>query len=145
MSGIFTLAVQLRLVGAVLVLLGVAHSVMPRALAWHREFAALRPLTRQIMYTHTLFIGLTCILLGLVPLVLTTELLAHGRLPTAVLVAEVVFWGARWCAQFLAFPPVHWRHSRWYQAGYAALTLLWTWVVVVFGAALAGCLETATR
>jgi hypothetical protein len=66
-------------------------------------------------------------------------------MPTAVLVAECVFWGARWCAQFVAFPPAQWRHSPWYRAGYAALTLLWTWVVAVFGAALAGCLDTATR
>ena len=145
MTGIFTLAGQLRLVGAVLVLLGLAHPVMPYALAWRREFAMLRSLTRQIMYTHTLFIGLTCILLGLVPLVLTTDLLAHGRIPTAVLAAECVFWGARWCAQFIAFPPAHWRHSPWYRAGYAALTLLWTWVVVVFGAALAGSVDTAIR
>ncbi|GAA5180319.1 hypothetical protein GCM10023322_12350 [Rugosimonospora acidiphila] len=137
MTGALTLTGQLRLVGAVLVLLGLAHLAMPRALAWRPEFRTLRPLTRQIMYTHTQFIGLTCVLLGLAPLMLTADLLAPGRMPAAVLAAECVFWGARWCVQFVSFPPTLWWHSARYRAGYAALTLLWTWVVVVFAAALA--------
>jgi hypothetical protein len=136
MSGVFTLATQLRLVGAALVLLGLAHLVLPRALAWPPEFAALRPLTRQIMYAHTYFIGLTCVLLGLLPLTLTAELLAPGRMPTAILAAECTFWGLRWCTQFVAFRPSIWRGSRLYTAGYVGFAALWTWVVAVFGSAL---------
>jgi hypothetical protein len=136
MSSVFTLVGQLRLVGATLAVLGLAHLVMPRALAWRPEFATLRPLTRQIMYAHTFFIGLTCLLLGLAPLALTTELLTPGRTPTAILAAEVVFWGLRWCAQFVAFPQATWRSSPLYVAGYVGFTVLWTWVVTVFAAAL---------
>jgi hypothetical protein len=136
-SGLFTLAGQLRLVGAVLIVLGLAHLVMPRGLGWRPEFAALRALTRQIMYTHTYFIGLSCVLLGLAPLALTSDLLAPGRLPAAILIAECVFWGLRWCAQFAAFPPAVWRGRRLYATGYVALTALWTWIVAVFAAALA--------
>ncbi len=110
--------------------------MMPRTLAWRPELTALRPLTRQIMYTHTFFIGLTCLLLGLAPLALTTELLAPGRTPTAILAAECVFWGLRWCAQFVAFPPAIWRGSPLYVAGYLGFAGLWTWVVTVFATAL---------
>jgi hypothetical protein len=136
MTGVFTLVHQLRLVGATLVLLGLAHLALPHALAWPPQFATLRPLTRQIMYTHTYFIGLTCVLFGLAPLALTPELLIPGRLSTAVLAAECVFWGLRWCAQFVAFPPALWRDSPLYTAGYAGFTVLWTWVVAVFATAL---------
>jgi hypothetical protein len=136
MNELFSLAGQLRLVGSTLVLLGLAHLAMPRALAWRPEFTALRPLTRQIMYTHTLFIGLTCVLLGLAPLALTADLLAPGRMPTAVLAGECAFWGLRWGAQFVAFPPALWRRSPLYRAGYAGFVLLWTWVVAVFATAL---------
>lgn len=136
MNGVLTLAGQLQLVGAVLVLLGVAHVVLPHALAWRSQFTALRPLTRNIMYTHTFFIGLTCVLFGLAPLGLAEELLAPGPMPKAILGAECVFWGLRWCAQFVAFPPGLWHNSRLYTTGYIGLSLLWTWVVAVFAVAL---------
>lgn len=136
MSAVFTVAGQLRLVGAALVLLGLAHLVMPRALAWPSEFATLRPLTRQIMYTHTFFIGVTCCVLGLAPLVLATELLVPQRLSVAILAAECVFWGLRWGVQFVAFPPAVWRGAPVTIAGYLGFTVLWTWVVAVFATAL---------
>jgi hypothetical protein len=137
MSWAWTLTGQLRLTGATLVLLGLSHSVMPRVLAWPRQFADLPALTRQIMHAHTFFIGVTCILLGLAPLALATDLLAPARLPRAVLAAECVFWGLRWCAQFVAFPRALWRGSRPYTTVYIGLALLWTWIVAVFAAALA--------
>jgi hypothetical protein len=136
MNAVFTLAGQLRLVGAVLVVLGGAHVVMPRVLAWRSQFTALRPLTRNIMYTHTFFIGLTCVMLGLAPLGLADELLAPGPMPKAILAAECVFWGLRWCAQFVAFPPALWHNSRLHTAGYIGFSLLWTWVVTVFAVAV---------
>jgi hypothetical protein len=123
-------------VGAVLVLLGLAHLVLPRGLAWGPEFTALRPLTRRIVYVHTFFIGLTCAVLGLAPLVLADDLLAPGTLPVAVLGAECAFWAVRWAAQFVTFPPALWRHSPVYRLGYAGFALLWTWVVAVFAVAL---------
>ncbi|MDG6108856.1 hypothetical protein Daura_36525 [Dactylosporangium aurantiacum] len=136
MTGLLAVEVQLRLVGAVLVGLGVGHVALPRVLAWRPQFAGLRPLTRQVLYTHTFFIGVMCVLLGLAPLLLAADLLAPGRVPAAVLGAECVFWGLRWGAQFVAFPPATWRGSRLHRAGYAGFTLLWTWIVAVFAAAL---------
>ncbi len=128
--------VQLRLVGAVLVGLGLAHVALPRVLAWRPQFAGLAPLTRQVLYTHTFFIGVMCVLLGLAPLLLAADLRQPGRVHTAVLAAECVFWGLRWGAQFVAFPPQTWRASRLHQVGYVGFTLLWTWIVAVFAAAL---------
>ena len=136
MSGLFALDTQLRLVGAVLVTLGLAHIALPRALDWPTHFTVLPALTRRIVHLHTFFIGVMCVLLGLVPLVLTAELLAPDRLGIAVLAAECVFWGLRWCAQFVAFPAAVWRTSRLYVTGYVGTALLWTWIVGVFGATL---------
>ncbi|MEV0568643.1 hypothetical protein [Dactylosporangium sp. NPDC050588] len=135
-TAVTAVEVQLRLVGAVLVALGVAHVALPRVLAWRPQFAALHPLTRHVLYTHTFFIGVMCVLLGLAPLLLAADLLRPGRVPAAVLGAECVFWGLRWAAQFVAFPPGTWRGSRLHRAGYAGFTVLWTWIVAVFAAAL---------
>jgi hypothetical protein len=136
MSGACALVGQLRLVGAALVLLGAGHVALPSALSWSRELTPLRPLTRQVVRAHTFFIGVTCVLLGLAPLALATELTAPGRLPGAVLGAECAFWGLRWLAQFVTFRPAVWRGSALHTAGYLGFTVLWTWVLAVFAAAL---------
>jgi hypothetical protein len=120
----------------VLVLIGLFHTVMPHVLAWPHEFAALRTLTRQIMYTRTYFIGLTCVLLGLAPLALSEELLAPGRMSTAVLAAESVFWGCAGAPSSSRTGPALWRRSRLHRLVYAASTLLWTWIASVFVTAL---------
>ncbi|BCJ36423.1 hypothetical protein Athai_39260 [Actinocatenispora thailandica] len=126
----------LRAVGAVLVLLGLAHLALPYGMGWLREFTALTALTRRIMHLHTGFIGLACVLGGLPPLLLTGDLLAGGRLATAILAGECVFWGARWACQFAAFSPSIWRGSPVRTAGHVGFALLWSWITATFGIAL---------
>jgi hypothetical protein len=135
-TALLTLSGQLRLVGGVLVLLGVAHLVLPPVLRWPTRFADLPPLARQVVHSHTFFIGVTCLLLGLLPLALAADLLRPGRLPTAMLAGECAFWGLRWAAQFVLFRPSAWWSSRLFAVGWLAAAALWTWVAGVFGAAL---------
>jgi hypothetical protein len=135
MSDLFALTTQLRLVGLVLVVLGLCHVVLPRALAWRRELAGVGSLSRQVLYTHTFFIGVMCVLLGLAPLTLAGELVGPGRTANAILVAELTVWGLRWVAQFVAFPARLWLDSRLHTAGYFGFALLWTWILTVFVAA----------
>jgi hypothetical protein len=135
MNDLFALTTQLRLVGLTLVVLGLCHVALPRALAWRRELAGVGSLNRQVLYTHTFFIGVVCVLLGLAPLTLTGELVGPGRTATAILIAELTVWGLRWVAQFVAFPASVWRTSRLYTVGYFGFALLWTWILTVFVAA----------
>jgi hypothetical protein len=137
MTGLLSVSGQLQLAGAALVLLGLGHVALPRALAWRRELAGVGPLSRQVLYTHTFFIGVMCVLLGLAPLTLAADLLAPGRAATAILVAECAVWGLRWLIQFVAFPARTWRGSRLHTAGYVGFAVLWTWILGVFGTALA--------
>jgi len=141
MSDLFTIATQLRLVGLTLVGLGLGHVALPRALAWGRELAGVGGLSRRVLYTHTFFIGVMCVLLGLAPLALTDDLVAPGRTATAILAAELTVWGLRWAAQFVAFPARVWRTSRLYVAGYFGFALLWTWILGVFVAAFLSRLQ----
>lgn len=130
------IALALRAVGAVLIVLGLAHLALPYGLGWLREFAALTPLTRRIMHLHTGFIGLACVLGGLPPLLLTGDLLAGGRLAAVILAGECVFWGARWLCQFAAFTPSTWRGSRLRTVGHLGFALLWSCITATFTAAL---------
>ncbi|MFE0457886.1 hypothetical protein ACFW1A_01330 [Kitasatospora sp. NPDC058965] len=136
MSQLLLLDTQLRLVGAVLVGAGLGHAVLPRLIGWPGDLAGTTLLTRQVSYAHLFFIGLTCVLLGLLPLLLSRELLAGTPLGTTLLAGQTVFWGARWLAEFAYFSPRLWRGDRFRTAAHLILSALWTWVTAVFAAAL---------
>jgi hypothetical protein len=136
-TALLTLEGQLRLVGLALVIMGAVHAVLPRVMGWPADLAGSTLLTRQVSYAHLFFIGLVCVLFGLLPLALAPELLAGTRLGTALLAGETVFWGLRWVFQFTVFPARLWRGNRMRTAAHIALAVLWTWVAAMFGYALA--------
>ncbi|MCT9930772.1 hypothetical protein N5079_11140 [Planotetraspora sp. A-T 1434] len=136
MSGLLELETQLRLVGVALLGMGAFHAVLPRLIGWPADLAPTSLLTRQIAYAHTFFIGLTCVCLGLPPLLLTADLLSGSRLGTALLAGQTAFWATRLVFEFAVFSPRIWRGDRFRTAGHIALSILWTWVTAIFATAL---------
>ncbi|GAA2752015.1 hypothetical protein [Kitasatospora cinereorecta] len=136
MTHLLTLEGQLRLVGAALIAMGALHIVLPRFIGWPSDLAGTTLLTRQVSYVHLFFIALTCVLLGLLPLLLARDLLAGGRLGTALLAGQTLFWGTRWLFEFTVFSPKLWRGDWLRTAAHVALSVLWTWVTAVFTCAL---------
>ena len=59
-----TLALHLRITGALLLGLAAAHVAFPRRLHWKEELARLSPLNRQIFLVHCLFIVLMLVMMG---------------------------------------------------------------------------------
>ncbi|MFD8570473.1 hypothetical protein [Streptomyces sp. NPDC059639] len=137
MTQLLSLTVQLRLVGLALIVMGLVHAVLPRVLDWPGDLRASSLLTRQVSYAHLFFIGLTCTLLGVLPLAFAPDLLTGAPLPTFLLCAQTLFWGLRWIMEFTYFSPRLWRGHRLRTAGHAALAVLWTWVTGVFVVAAA--------
>ncbi|MGW6918950.1 hypothetical protein ACWGB8_34800 [Kitasatospora sp. NPDC054939] len=136
MNQLLDVELQLRLVGAALVGIGLFHAVLPRVIDWPADLAGTTLLTRQVSYAHLFFIGLGCVLLGLLPLAMPGELLAGSPLGVALLAGETLFWGARWLFEFAVFSPRLWRGDRLRTLGHLALSVLWTWVTAVFAIAL---------
>jgi hypothetical protein len=126
---------QLRLVGVALIGMGLLHVVLPRILNWPGDLGGTSLLTRQVSYAHLFFIGLTCVLLGALPLTFARELLSGDPLPTVLLYGQTLFWGLRWVMEFAYFSPRLWRGHRLRTAGHIALSALWTWVTAVFALA----------
>ncbi|MCY9785302.1 hypothetical protein KIK06_15570 [Nocardiopsis sp. EMB25] len=135
-SWVFSVQGQVHLVGAVLVTLGAFHLVLPRLIGWPDQVARMAALPRQVAGAHFFFIGVTCVLLGSLPLLLAPELLTGGPLARALLTAETVFWSLRWLFQFAYFSPALWRGDPLRTLAHVGFCLLWTWVAGVFGLAL---------
>jgi hypothetical protein len=133
----YSLSVNLTITGIILVGLGTMHVALPGALRWDRELASLSVINREVSYVHCLFIGLACLLWGLLPLTAGRSLLEPSPVTRLVLIAAVIFWGSRLVIQLLVFN----RHAResvpWCALSIAAtglwlyLTAVWIWALAV--------------
>jgi hypothetical protein len=130
------LTLNLIVAGVLLVGLGVLHIALPAVLAWHRELAGVSPLNREVSYVHCYFIGLACVLWGLLPLTARSLLLQAAPVTRLVLIGAVVFWASRLIIQLAVFN----RHARQSMAWFALctvatmlwlyLTTVWTWTLI---------------
>ena len=130
------LVLNLTVAGALLVALGALHIALPAVLGWHRELAGVSPLNREVSYVHCFFIGLACVLWGLLPLTAAGRLREPGPVTRLVLIGAVVFWSSRLLIQLVVFN----RHARQSAAWLALctagtvlwlyLTAVWTWTLI---------------
>ena len=107
-----TLSMHLRIVGILLVLLGLSHAFFNRYFGWERELAGVSLLTRQIFFVHSLFIGLGVVLGGVGSFLCADALLRPVLLSRAVLAGMTVFWLCRLLAQFFAYDTRIWKGDR---------------------------------
>lgn len=127
---------HLKVAGALLVVLGLAHSLFSRYFNWRKELAELSLLTRQIFLVHCFFISLSVVLAGVCTLLYTNALLTSGTLSRVVLAGFVVFWLARLAVQLFVYDPAIWRGNDFYTFMHIAFSIFWAYVVLVYGAAL---------
>lgn len=129
------LSLHLTVVGVLLLGLAVVHVGLPRLLAWDHDLANMTPLNREVSYVHCYFVGLACLLWGLLPLTAGDALQEPDPVTRLVLLGAVGFWGSRLVIQVAVFN----RHARdsatWRAlsiAGtglWAYLTLVWVWAL----------------
>ena len=127
---------HIRIVGALLLTLGVAHSAFGRYFKWQKELAQLSLLTRQIFSVHCFFIALVLAMIGVCSLFCTEALLESGALSRVVLSGLVIFWLSRLAIQFFVYDPAIWRGRRFYTVMHVAFSIFWIYVVLTYGAAL---------
>jgi hypothetical protein len=125
------LTLNLTVAGVLLVGLGVLHIALPAMLGWHRELAGASPLNREVSYVHCFFIGLACVLWGLLPLTAGSLLLQPGPVTRLVLIGAVAFWASRLVIQLTVFNR-HARRSAAWLALCTAGTVLWLYLTVVW-------------
>lgn len=126
---------NLRLVGLMLAILGLAHAYFPRRFGWHEECQRLEPLTREIHFVHNAYIGLFCVLNGLLCLFLAPDLLQPSRLAAGILIGLLVFWGSRLVVQLFVYSRDLWRGKRFETGVHILISLFWLDLSVTFGAA----------
>ena len=132
-----TLTANVRVVGMLLILLGLSHMFFNRYFGWGRELASVSLLTRRVFFVHTFFIGLGVVMAGAGSLFYASALLEPGALSRAILAAMVVFWLCRLLAQWFAYDAAIWRGDRFRTAMHVVFSALWVYVTATYGMALA--------
>ncbi len=127
---------HLKVVGALLLTLGLAHSMFSRYFKWQKELAQLSLLTRQILLVHCFFIALLLVMMGVCSLFYPSALLGSGALSRLVLTGFVVFWLCRLACQFFVYDPAIWRGRPLYTVMHVVFSLFWIYLVLIYGAAL---------
>jgi hypothetical protein len=132
-----TLEMNLKIVGLLLMALGLSHMFFNRYFGWERELGQVSLLTRQIFFVHTFFIGLGVMMAGAGSLFYANALLKPAILSRAILAGMVVFWLCRLLVQFFVYDAAIWRGGRFRTAMHLAFSALWVYVTATYGSALA--------
>jgi hypothetical protein len=131
-----TVELHLKIVGALLILLALAHLTFAKRFNWKTETERMSLLNRQIFYVHCFFISLVLVFMGALSLFSTRLLLQPGELNKLVLIALIVFWSARLFIQFFVYDARLWKDNRFNTAMHVLFSAFWAYCVATFGMAL---------
>ena len=125
---------------ALLALAGVCHlgilvasALVPRVLDWKGELTKLHPLSRHLVWTHGAFIVLTIVAFGLISLAAPAELASGAKLARLFCGFVAAFWLARLGIQLFLFDARPFLTRRFLKLGYHGLTVVFTYLGVVYG------------
>lgn len=130
-----SLDLHLRLAGASLILLALAHAFFPRRFDWKRDLAQLTLLNRQIFLVHSFFIALMLVFFGMLSFVLAGNLESPTPLSRALLAGFCLFWATRLCVQLFVYDRQLWRGNAFNTTMHVLVTVFWTYLAAVYGAA----------
>ena len=132
-----TVLFHLRLSGAGLILLGLAHLWFSKPLQWKQDLAKLTLVNRQIFLVHCFYVALILVLLGILSLTLADSLLQPTPLARAMLCGMTLLWALRLYIQWRVFDPSLWRQNRTNHLVHYVLTAVWVYLTAVDGVAAA--------
>ena len=123
--------IHLMIIGILFIVLALIHFIFPKYFEWEKEFKSLSLINRQIMKIHTVFIGLTVFLMGLLCLSSSNELLEAG-LGRKITLGLALFWTIRLFVQFFGYSSKLWKGKLFETVIHVIFSLLWIYVSLVF-------------
>jgi hypothetical protein len=122
---------QLKIIGAILIVLALIHVIFPRYFHWKKELSSLSLINREVMYVHTFFIALVVFLMGLLCLTSSPEIVATP-LGKRIALGLGIFWLCRLFIQFFGYSSELWRGKFFETVVHIVFSILWMYLSVVF-------------
>lgn len=123
--------IHLTITGYILMILAVIHISFPRYFNWRKELKDVSMINRQMMYIHTLFIGLVVFLMGALCVSAPAELL-NTSLGKKVCLGLAAFWTTRFVIQFIGYSPKLWKGKPFETSMHILFSILWAYISCVF-------------
>ena len=122
---------QLKIIGSLLILLGIVHIIFPKYFKWKQELSGISLVSRQIMHIHTLFIALAVFMMGLLCVTSSRELIGTvlGR---RILLGLGIFWLIRLLVQFFGYSSLLWKGKRFETIVHICFSSFWLYLTVIF-------------
>lgn len=122
---------HLNLIGFSLVGLAFVHIGFPARFEWKKELQDVSLINRQMMYIHTLFIGLMLLLVGILCLTSASDLV-QTPLGKRVCAGLSIFWGIRLYVQFFGYSSKLWRGKTFETVMHIVFSVYWSYLTAVF-------------
>jgi hypothetical protein len=129
------LALDLRLVGLLLVGLGIAHGFFDRHFGWRQELSKVSLFTRQVFYVHHFFIALTVAMMGLLAILIPRTLIQGNVLSVTLDVGLSLFWAIRLYCQLFVYREELWKGRQFETAVHLCFAAFWSYCALSFGLA----------
>ncbi|PZR26458.1 MAG: hypothetical protein DI535_14405 [Citrobacter freundii] len=123
--------IHLTITGYILMILAIIHISFPRYFNWRKELKDVSMINRQMMYIHTLFIGLVVFLMGALCVSSPAELL-NTSLGKKICLGLAAFWVTRLVIQFIGYSPRLWKGRSFETSMHILFSILWTYISCVF-------------
>ena len=112
-------------------ILALMHLIFPKYFKWQIALKTLSLINRQMIYVHTLFIGLTLFLMGLLCFTTAPEIIATP-LGHKIALGFGIFWIVRLLIQFIGYSPALWKGLKFETFIHIIFSLFWTYFSLVF-------------
>lgn len=122
---------HIRIVGVILVVLGLIHVGFPRYFSWKKDLASLALINREMMVVHTFFLAFFVAGMGVI-CIFNSEQLLNTPFGKTINLAFAVFWSVRLLVQFFGYSSELWRGKRFETFMHLLFILLWSYVSGVF-------------
>ena len=123
--------IQLKIIGIGLMVLALIHVVFPKYFNWSENLKSLSLINREMMYVHTLFIGLTIFLMGILCLT-SVQLMLETELGKRICLGLGIFWFVRLLVQFFGYSPALWKGKTFETIIHLTFIVLWSYLSLLF-------------
>ena len=123
--------IQLSITGIMLIALGIIHLIFPKYFDWKNDLQSMSLINRQMMYVHTLFIGLVVFLMGVLCLLCSNDIV-HTHLGKMLSGGFFIFWFIRLVIQFTGYSSSLWKGKFFETFVHVLFSILWVYFSAVF-------------
>ena len=113
----------------------IASALTPRVLHWRTNLTGLPPFLRKLFWVYGAFIVMVIIAFSTLTFLHGDAMATREPVARSLCVFIAIFWGARLFVQFAIFDPRPFLTNWFYQLSYHALTIIFAFLVFVYGKA----------